>query len=226
MNNYDTVPTNNHEIMHGGAIAQLSSLYSATSMSSVVHAKDQNRFGITTTYSRSEPTITGSTTNMTSASLLGSSSLNISSSVNQSRDDQWNNLGMSLRRPASTGIIGRNHINDGLPSPINNFHNLSGIQMVSTPPIDRGRPESHIVVNGQGKDLTQGSSSSARPSFGKGNEQANVTGSDTAMGFTFHFNERGEVKYPEVHHAQSSVQLSHRLEQSHSNVRDLLICFS
>jgi hypothetical protein len=169
--------------------------------------------------SRSEPTLIGSSNEMNSTSLLDSSQLNITRSPNKNVDDPWNQYGTSLRRPASTGIIGRNTNKEGQYSALGDFHNSTGNPIVSTALMDGELRGSNPFNNqGLGQALSPGMSLNAIHSVGRGHVLEQVTGPETGVDSSvFYSKEYGNMKNPhyngarfqrsEPSHAHSSVSI-------------------
>jgi hypothetical protein len=201
-------------LLYGKSIESLSS-FPLISSSSMGHIKTENRRD-TAGISRSEPTSIGSSNEMNSTSLLDSSQLNIASSTNKNVDDHWNQYGISLRRPASTGIIGRNANKEGqYLASLGNSHNFAGNQMVSTPLMDRELRNSH-TFNNQGQSLSPDMSLNASHSVGQGHVLEQATGPDTGKGSSdLYSKEYGNMKNP--HYNGTRFQLSEPF-QAHSSV--------
>jgi len=209
----EEIPSRDYQL-YGKSIEPLSSLRLISS-SSMGHIKNENLRDTAGT-SRSEPTLIGSSNEMDSTSLLDSSQLNITRTPNKNVDDLWNQYGTSLRRPASTGIIGRNTNKEGqYLASLGNFHNFAGNPMVSTPLIDRELRNSH-TFNNQGLSLSPVMSLNASHSVGQGHVLEQATGPETGVGSSILYSkEYGNMKNP--HYNGTRFQLSEPF-QAHSSV--------
>jgi len=213
------VHSNNQETIHEGSIVPSLSFspLPLNPHSSTKITKNQNLFNNTVTNSSSDPTITGLCYDMNSNSLLEPSPIEIMGPINQNATDQWNQYGLNLRRPASTGIIGRN-FNKGVHYSVSgNFNNSSGNQMGSLQPV---HSENYIYHS---QTLSPGSSLNASRLVATGSEQEPARGFDSTIAMT------SPVFYSKEHdNATNRPRNDHNLQrfvsqQTNSKVRIFLV---